>query len=87
MAGDKPVIWVGCEADYFFSDGWTGQIKLKWFEKLACARRRQNSFGSRHEPTDRANARRMTGSAICGIQRKYWNPGFCFGFSNLAAIS
>jgi hypothetical protein len=25
MAGNKPVIWVGCEADYFLSDGWTGR--------------------------------------------------------------
>jgi hypothetical protein len=39
MAGNKPVIWVGCEADYFSHDDWTGQIKLKWFEKLVCTRR------------------------------------------------
>ena len=24
MARDKPVIWVGCEADYFCIDDWTG---------------------------------------------------------------
>jgi hypothetical protein len=28
MARDKPVIWVGCEADYFSSNDWTGQISL-----------------------------------------------------------
>jgi hypothetical protein len=28
MARDKPVIWVGCEAEYFLRDNWTGQISL-----------------------------------------------------------
>jgi hypothetical protein len=40
MEMNKPVIWVGCEADYFSSEDWTGQISLKWFEKFGCARRR-----------------------------------------------
>jgi hypothetical protein len=29
----KPVIWVACEAEYFFRDNWTGQITLKGLEK------------------------------------------------------
>jgi hypothetical protein len=65
MARDKPVIWVACEVDYFSRDDWTGQIKLKWFEKLACARSRQNSSGI------------PKSAAICGIRRKgIKNPGF-----------
>ncbi|HEY4232902.1 MAG TPA: hypothetical protein VGM76_05735 [Lacipirellulaceae bacterium] len=27
MAGNKPVIWVGCEADYFLSEDWTGMAR------------------------------------------------------------
>jgi hypothetical protein len=52
MAWNKPVIWVGCEADYFSRDDWTGQIKLKWFEKLACSRRRPNSPSGPHQRSD-----------------------------------
>jgi len=44
MAKDKPVIWGGWKQEYFSSDDWTGQIRLKWQEKFDCARRRQNSF-------------------------------------------
>jgi hypothetical protein len=35
MAGDKPVIWVGCEAEYFLRDDWTGQISLRPLQKIA----------------------------------------------------
>ena len=38
IARNKPVIWVGWEPEYFLRDDWTGQIKLKWQEKLTCAR-------------------------------------------------
>jgi len=29
MAKDKELIWVNGEAEYFFSEDWTGQIRLK----------------------------------------------------------
>jgi hypothetical protein len=38
MAENKPVIWLACEADYFFRGDWTGQISLKWQEKSGCTR-------------------------------------------------
>jgi hypothetical protein len=38
MAGDKPVIWVRCEVNYFFSDDWTEQISLKALRKITPAR-------------------------------------------------
>jgi len=34
MAKDKPVIWVGCEAEYFYTRDWTGQITLIGFNKI-----------------------------------------------------
>jgi hypothetical protein len=39
MAGNKPVIWVACEADYFLREDWTGQISLKWFVKFGYTRK------------------------------------------------
>jgi hypothetical protein len=50
MAGNKPVIWVGWKQEYFCSDNWTGQIRLKWREKFGCARTCRNAFGGPHEP-------------------------------------
>jgi hypothetical protein len=38
IRGIKELIWVSSEAEYFLSEGWTGQIKLKWFDKFGCAR-------------------------------------------------
>jgi hypothetical protein len=32
-ARNQPVIWVACEADYFLSDNWTGQISLICHDK------------------------------------------------------
>jgi hypothetical protein len=44
MARNKLMIWVEWKQKYFSSDDWTGQIRLKWREKLGCARRQGNSF-------------------------------------------
>jgi hypothetical protein len=44
MAKDKEMIWVSGEAEYFLSEGWTGQIKLKWFDKFGCARTHRTSL-------------------------------------------
>jgi hypothetical protein len=68
MARDKPVIWVGCEADYFLSEDWTGQISLKRFRKFGCTRRCRGPPGSLQEPTDRAKAR-ITGFQTCWIDQ------------------
>jgi hypothetical protein len=46
MAGNKPVIWVGWKQEYFCSDNWTGQIKLKSQENFGYARDRRNARGS-----------------------------------------
>src|ERR1700761_3672148 len=61
MARNKPVIWVGREADYFCTDSWTGQISLKRLGKFGCTRRCRSPSGSLLEPTDHAKARAMTG--------------------------
>jgi hypothetical protein len=37
--GDKQLIWVGCEEEYFRETGWTGQITLIHFDKLLRARK------------------------------------------------
>jgi hypothetical protein len=34
----KPLIWGDDEANYFFAEGWTTQIRLKGFEKLGFRR-------------------------------------------------
>jgi len=64
------------EGKYFSEKDWTGSISLIWFEKFAVRRRdekRATSPNRRCEPTGRANARPMTGSAKQSIspqQRK-----------------
>jgi hypothetical protein len=62
------VIWGKREAEYFWGEGWTGQIRLILFRKLVFWRNVVENAASvaPHEPTGRANARPMTGSAICG---------------------
>jgi hypothetical protein len=45
-ARDEEVIWVGWKADYFLKRGWTGQIKLKRFNKLGFSRRLAGWFFS-----------------------------------------
>jgi hypothetical protein len=40
------VIWVGCEADYFFGGDWTGQISLKPFAKFGWMRGRRGPLAS-----------------------------------------
>jgi hypothetical protein len=52
MAENKPVIWVGCEADYFLCGDWTGQISLKRLGKFGGARKRGNVSGSLYERSD-----------------------------------
>jgi hypothetical protein len=42
-------MWVSGEAEYFFRDDWTGQIRLKWQEKFGCARTHRKSFESKTE--------------------------------------
>jgi len=37
---DMEVIWVKMESEYFFREGWTGQIRLNRFNKLQFARTR-----------------------------------------------
>jgi hypothetical protein len=36
---DKELIWVSGEAEYFLNEDWTGQIRLKWFDKFGCTRK------------------------------------------------
>ncbi len=50
------MIWVGCEADYYLSEDWTGQISLKRFRKFGCTRRRRGRPGGPQMPSDRAKS-------------------------------
>jgi hypothetical protein len=47
MATDIEVIWVGCEAEYFFRDDWTTQITLIQFDKIVFRRRPSASSAMR----------------------------------------
>ena len=48
------MIWVSGEAEYFFKQDWTGQIRLNCFNKLGF-RRKALGTGFRCAPTRRAN--------------------------------
>jgi hypothetical protein len=47
----------------------------------------QAAASSQHEPTGRANARPMTGSAICGKHSKCEDPGFRFAHPDFACLN
>jgi hypothetical protein len=43
MAGDKPMIWVKREVEYFARNGWTG---VKWFDRPRFLVRTETSSSS-----------------------------------------
>jgi len=49
-AGDRPVIWVECEAEYFLRGDWTTQISLIWFGKLGFSRMRSEAVRQSGRP-------------------------------------
>jgi hypothetical protein len=68
------LIWARREAKYFCAKDWTGSISLIGFDKSAVWRKGREGAIRRdrhYEPTGRANARPMTGSAKQSmLQRK-----------------
>jgi hypothetical protein len=50
--GETPLICPTRQAEYFLRQVWTGQITLKWFNKLGCARRGHRADVRRIGPRD-----------------------------------